>query len=79
LMSSTSIVNYVEMIINKTICNWETLSNDSRNQCWSVVARGDIGGFDIGSDLAWQAIGLIELQPFKYVSFLAGYCRIATG
>ena len=40
---------------------------------WSLVARGDIGGFGIGSDLSWQAVGLVEWQPFKYVSFLAGY------
>lgn len=40
---------------------------------WSVVARGDLGGFGIGSDLAWQALGLVEWQPFKYASFLAGY------
>lgn len=40
---------------------------------WSVVARGDIGGFGIGSDLSWQTIGLVEWQPFEYVSFLAGY------
>lgn len=42
-------------------------------ESWSVVARGDIGGFGIGSDFAWQALGLIEWQPFEYVSFLAGY------
>jgi len=40
---------------------------------WSVLARGDIGGFGLGSDFAWQAIGLVEWQPFKYASFLAGY------
>jgi len=42
-------------------------------QDWSVVARGDIGGFGLGSDLAWQAVGLVEWQPFQNVSFLAGY------
>jgi len=40
---------------------------------WSLFARGDIGGFGVGSDFAWQAVGLIEWQPFKYASFLAGY------
>ncbi len=40
---------------------------------WSLVARGDIGGFGAGSDLAWQAVGLVEWQPFQYVSFLGGY------
>lgn len=40
---------------------------------WSISARGDIGGFGIGSDLAWQAIGLVQWQPFKHVSFVGGY------
>lgn len=40
---------------------------------WSLVVRGDIGGFGVGSDLALQGLALIDWQPFKYVSFLAGY------
>ena len=40
---------------------------------WSLVARGDIGGFGIGSDFSTQGLALIDWQPFKYVSFLAGY------
>lgn len=40
---------------------------------WSVIARGDIGGFGMGSQFAWQGLGVIEWQPFKYASFLAGY------
>jgi hypothetical protein len=40
---------------------------------WSIIARGDIGGFGVGSDFAWQATGLVEWKPFQYVSFLAGY------
>ncbi len=40
---------------------------------WLVSARGDIGGFGIGSDFAWQAIGVVEWQPFQHVGFLAGY------
>ena len=43
---------------------------------WSLVARGDIGGFGIGSDFAAQGLALIDWQPFKYVSFLAGYRAI---
>ncbi len=39
----------------------------------SLVVRGDIGGFGAGSDFTWQALGLIDWQPFKYVSFIAGY------
>ena len=40
---------------------------------WALVARADIGGFGVGSDFTWQALGLIDWQPFKYVSFVAGY------
>jgi len=40
---------------------------------WAFVGRGDIGGFGVGSNFAWQAAGILEWQPFKYVSFLAGY------
>jgi hypothetical protein len=40
---------------------------------WAFVGRGDIGGFGVGSNFAWQAAGMLEWQPFKYVSFLAGY------
>lgn len=43
---------------------------------WSLVARGDVGGFGIGSDLALQGIALVDWQPFRYVSFLAGYRAI---
>jgi len=43
---------------------------------WSLVARGDIGGFGIGSDFSAQGLALIDWQPFKYVSFLAGYRAI---
>lgn len=42
-------------------------------ECWKLIARGDIGGFGVGSDFAWQAAGMIEWQPFEHVSFLAGY------
>ena len=43
---------------------------------WSLVARGDAGGFGIGSDIALQGLAIIDWQPFKYVSFLAGYRAI---
>ena len=29
---------------------------------WGVTAAGDIGGFGIGSDFAWQAIGLVSYR-----------------
>ncbi len=43
---------------------------------WKLVARGDIGGFGVGSDFSWQALALVDWQPFKYVSFLGGYRAI---
>jgi len=43
---------------------------------WFFIARGDIGGFGVGSDFSWQALGLFEWKPFKYASFLAGYRAI---
>ena len=46
---------------------WNFASN------WSLITRGDIGGFQVGSDFAWQALGIVEWQPFKYASFLVGY------
>ena len=43
---------------------------------WTLVARGDIGGFGIGSDIALQGLALVDWQPFDCVSFLAGYRAI---
>ena len=40
---------------------------------WSFIARGDIGGFQVGYNFAWQTAGIIEWQPFKYASLIAGY------
>ena len=43
---------------------------------WSLIARGDIGGFGVGSDFSWHALGLVEWQPWKHASFSAGYRAI---
>ena len=40
---------------------------------WSFIARGDIGGFGVGSDFTWQALALVDWKPFKHVSFAGGY------
>lgn len=40
---------------------------------WGLQLRGDIGGFGVGSDFTWQTIGLIDYQPWKYVSLIGGY------
>jgi len=40
---------------------------------WKLITSANIGGFGIGSEFSWQALGIIEWQPFEYVSFLGGY------
>ena len=40
---------------------------------WSLRVRGDLGGFGVGSDFTWQALALVEWQPFKHFSFAGGY------
>jgi hypothetical protein len=34
---------------------------------------GDVGGFGVGSDLTWSAIGRVNFQVWKYASIVAGY------
>ena len=43
------------------------------NEEWSLLVRGDIGGFGISSDFTWQALGLVEWKPYENTSFIAGY------
>ena len=43
------------------------------NEEWSVLVRGDIGGFGVSSDFTWQALGLVEWKPYEHTSFIAGY------
>jgi len=45
----------------------------SFNEKWLLNLRGDIGGFGVGSDFTWNAIGFIQWQPWKYAAILAGY------
>ncbi|MEE9612677.1 MAG: hypothetical protein V3W19_15605 [Desulfatiglandales bacterium] len=49
--------------------NWQI------SEKWHLSLRGDIGGFGIGdaSDFTWNAVGLINWQPWKHVGFLGGY------
>ena len=39
---------------------------------WTLLVRGDIGGFGAGSDLSWQAAGFVDFQPWKHVSIFTG-------
>jgi hypothetical protein len=40
---------------------------------WLVSARGDIGGFGVGSQFTWNLVGLLHFQPWKHVGFFGGY------
>ena len=40
---------------------------------WSLSARGDIGGFGVGTDFTWHLVGLVQWQPWKNVALIAGY------
>jgi hypothetical protein len=66
LPSQTSRQDWVDPIIGAryiwTICDQ-----------WKLNLRGDIGGFGVGSDFTYNAIGLVEYKPWKHVSFLGGY------
>lgn len=39
---------------------------------WSLSLRGDVGGFGIGSALAWQVVALADYRPWTYVSLTGG-------
>lgn len=40
---------------------------------WLVSARGDIGGFGVGSQFTWNLVGLIYFEPWRHVGFFGGY------
>lgn len=40
---------------------------------WAFIARGDIGGFGVGSDFTWNASGIFVWQPWKHVALAFGY------
>ena len=40
---------------------------------WSASLRGDIGGFGVGSDFAWQGIAVLRWQATPTVGVLAAY------
>jgi hypothetical protein len=44
---------------------------------WSVILRGDIGGFGVGSDLTWQALGNVGYALGDKVTLRAGYRHLA--
>lgn len=43
------------------------------NDKWSFILRGDIGGFGVGSDFAWQTVASVRWQPRERLGVLAAY------
>lgn len=39
---------------------------------WAVILRGDVGGFGVGSDLAWNVAALLERDLSRRTSLLLG-------
>ena len=46
--------------------NWQATDR------WALSARGDIGGFGVGSDLSWQALATASWQPNDRFSVTGG-------
>jgi hypothetical protein len=40
---------------------------------WSVTLRGDIGGFGVGSDFAWQALASVRWQASERLGVVGAY------
>lgn len=40
---------------------------------WDFNLYGDIGGFGVGSEFTWQALGVINFWAWKHVGFAGGY------
>jgi hypothetical protein len=45
---------------------------------WSLRLYGDIGGFGAASDFTWQALALIDYQPWENFAIAAGYRALGT-
>lgn len=44
---------------------------------WSISAHGDIGGFGIGSDVTWQAIGTVNYRANDWAIVRLGWRHLA--
>ncbi|MDJ0817213.1 MAG: hypothetical protein QNJ58_13465 [Desulfobacterales bacterium] len=40
---------------------------------WRGRLRGDVGGFGIGSQIAYNGVGVVDFKPWKHVSLFGGY------
>jgi hypothetical protein len=43
---------------------------------WGFMARGDVGGFDVGSKFAWQALGMTSYRIGNWGTVRLGYRQI---
>ena len=43
------------------------------NERWSLGLRGDVGGFGVGSDLAWQAMVSVQWKASDKLEVIGGY------
>jgi hypothetical protein len=64
--TSSQTENWVDPIIG-ALYNWNITDK------WQLMIRGDIGGFSVGSNFTWNAVGLINFKVWKYGSIMAGY------
>lgn len=48
------------------------------NEAWSLTLRGDVGGFDVGSELAWQLLARVDWRVAESVFVSAGYRMLDT-
>ncbi|MCB2185033.1 MAG: hypothetical protein KQJ78_01350 [Deltaproteobacteria bacterium] len=50
----------------------------SLTENWLFRLRGDVGGFGVGSDSAWQAIALVEYRLANWAGVVVGYRALYT-
>jgi len=43
------------------------------SEAWSLSLRGDMGGFGMGSDFAWQATGAVNWKATELINVVGGY------
>ncbi len=44
---------------------------------WNLLLRGDVGVFGVGSDFTWQAVAMVDWQPWKHASIDVGLRALA--
>jgi hypothetical protein len=44
---------------------------------WSLIGRGDLGGFGVGSEFAWNAAAYVGWSPATWCTLLLGYRAVS--